>query len=164
MLSKKMVTAMNNQIQAEMYSSYLYLAMAAYCDRENLKGFAHWMNLQADEERGHALRFFNFLLENGEKVALKALEQPPADFGTPLQTFRKVLEHEKKITALIHKLYQLALDEKDYRSQIMLQWFVNEQMEEEEQAQFIVTRIEQVDGKMSAVLWIDKELGKRGKD
>jgi ferritin len=164
MLSKKIVTALNNQIQAEMYSSYLYLAMAAYCDRQNLKGFAHWMNLQADEERGHAMRFFNFLLENGEKVALKTIDQPPADFGTPLQMFRKVLEHEKKITALIHKLYQLALDEKDYRSQIMLQWFVSEQMEEEEQAQFIATRIEQVDGKMSAVLWIDKELGKRGKD
>jgi ferritin len=164
MLSKKMVAALNNQIQAEMYSSYLYLAMSAYCDRQNLKGFAHWMNLQADEERGHALRIFNFLLENGEKVALKALDQPPADFGTPLEMFSKVLEHEKKITALIHKLYELALDEKDYRSQIMLQWFVSEQMEEEEQAQFIVTRIEQVEGKMSAVLWIDKELGKRGKD
>jgi len=164
MMSKKMIAALNNQIQAELYSSYLYLAMAAYCERQNLKGFAHWMNLQADEERAHAMRFFNFLLENGEKVALKALDQPPADFGTPKQMFGKVLDHEKKITGLIHKLYRLALDEKDYRSQIMLQWFVSEQMEEEAQAQFIVTRIEQVDGKMSAVLWIDKELGKRGKD
>jgi ferritin len=163
MISKAMVQALNQQIQAELYSSYLYLAMSAYCDRINLKGFATWMALQADEERSHGMKIYDFLLTNGEKVELKALEQPPTDFGSITEVFKKVVEHEKKITASIHKLYGQAGDEKDYRSQLMLGWFVNEQMEEEEQAMAILARIEQVEERLSAVLWIDKEVGKRGK-
>lgn len=164
MTTKKMVEALNKQVQAELYSSYLYLSMAAYSDRKNWKGFAHWMRLQAEEENGHAMKIFDYLLEIGEKVTLLAIEKPPVDFGTPKEMMTAVLDHEQKITAMIHKLYELAIGEKDYRSQIMLQWFVNEQIEEEAQVQEILDKIEQVGEKSTAVWWIDKELGKRAKD
>jgi ferritin len=162
MISPKMVSAINEQIKHEMYSSYLYLAMSAYCNSQNLNGFAHWMKIQADEERGHAMKFYEYLLSLGEKVELKALEQPPVEFGSPKQLFEKVLSHERMITGRIHALYEQATAEKDYRTQIMLQWFINEQIEEEANAQEILLRIEQVEERMSAVLWIDKELKKRG--
>jgi len=164
MTSKKMVEALNKQVQAELFSSYLYLSMAAYSDRKNWKGFAHWMRLQAEEENEHAMKIFDFLLEIGEKVTLLAIEKPPVDFGAPKEMMSAVLEHEQKITAMIHKLYELAIAEKDYRSQIMLQWFVTEQIEEEAQVQEILDKIEQVGEKSTAVWWIDKELKKRGKD
>jgi len=161
MISTNMVDALNAQIKHELYSSHLYLAMSACCDRQNLKGFAHWMRLQADEERGHAMKFYDYLLQLAAPVKLEAIEQPPVDYGTPKQIFEKVLEHERKVTGLIHGLYERAVNEKDYRTQIILQWFVNEQIEEEEQAAEILTKIEQVDERMSSILWIDKELKKR---
>jgi ferritin len=161
MTSKNMVAALNSQIRHELYSSYLYLAMSAYCDTQNLKGFAHWMRVQADEERGHAMKIFDYLLTIAEKPVLEALDKPPAEFGSPKQLFAKVLEHERMITGLIHKLYDQAVAEKDARTQIMLQWFVNEQIEEEENALEILSKIEAVEEKTSAVLWIDKELKKR---
>ncbi|MDD5088759.1 MAG: ferritin [bacterium] len=164
MTSKKMVEALNKQVQAELYSSYLYLSMAAYSDRKNWKGFANWMRVQAAEENEHAMKIFDYLLEIGEKVTLLAIEKPPTDFGTPKEMMSAVLEHEQKVTAMIHKLYELAIAEKDYRSQIMLQWFVTEQIEEEAQVQEILDKIEQVGEKSTAVWWIDKELKKRGKD
>jgi len=156
MISETMIAVLNTQIKHELYSSHLYLAMSAYCDRLNLKGFAHWMRLQADEERGHALKFYDYLLQLAVPVKLEAIDQPPVDYGTPKNVFVQVLEHERKVTALIHGLYERALSEKDYRTQIMLQWFVNEQIEEEEQAMEILTKIEQVDERMSSILWIDK--------
>ncbi|HEY3297005.1 MAG TPA: ferritin [bacterium] len=161
MISENMIGALNSQIKHELYSSQLYLAMSAFCDRQNLKGFAHWMRVQADEERGHGLKFFDYLLQLGVPVRLEAVDQPPIDFGTPKQIFVAVLEHERMITSKIHGLYEQALAEKDYRTQVMLQWFVNEQIEEEEQAMEILTKIEQVDERMSSILWIDKELKKR---
>jgi ferritin len=163
MFSSTMLNEINLQIKHEMYSSYLYLSMAGYTDGQNLKGFAHWLRIQADEERGHAMKFFDYLLELGAKPVLDALEKPPAEFGTPKQLFTKILEHERMITGRIHKLYELATTEKDYRTQIMLQWFVTEQIEEEANAQEILTKIEQVDERLSSILWIDKELRKRGK-
>jgi ferritin len=162
MITPNMVAAINDQIKHELYSSYLYLAMSAYCETQNLKGFAHWMKLQADEERGHAMKFYEYLLSLGATVEFKALEQPPMDFGSPKQLFEKVLGHERMITGRIHQLYEQAVADKDYRSQIMLQWFINEQIEEEANAQEILSRIELVEERMSAVLWIDKELKKRG--
>ena len=161
MISAKMVEALNRQIKHEFYSMYLYLAMSAYCDRQNLKGFAHWMRVQADEERGHAMKFFDYLLSLAATVKLESLEQPPVDFGTPKQLIQQVLDHERKVTGMIHSLYEQATTEKDYRTQIMLQWFVNEQIEEEESAMEILTKIEQVDERLSSILWIDKELKKR---
>lgn len=163
MISNNMVAALNQQIKHEFYSSHLYLAMSAYCETLNLRGFAHWMKMQADEERGHGLKLFDYLIEAGAKVKLEVLEQPPADFGTPKNLLTKVLEHEKMITGRIHQLYAQATDEKDYRTQIFLQWFVTEQMEEENNAQEILSKIEAVEERMSSILWIDKELKKRGK-
>jgi ferritin len=161
MLSPKMVAALNEQIKHEFYSSYLYLSMAAYCDSQNLRGFAHWMKLQANEEHGHGMKIFDFLLGNAQRVSLDVIEKPAVDFGSPRALFQKVLEHERMITGRIHKLCDLAMQEKDYRAQIMLQWFVNEQIEEEANAMEILAKIEMVEERISSVLWIDKELGKR---
>jgi ferritin len=161
MISKKMLAALNKQIKEELYASYLYLSMSAYADHQNLKGFAHWLRLQSGEETKHGLRIMDYLLSIGQPVTLEAIDQPPAQFGTPKAMFEAVLKHEQKVTALIHKLYDQAVADKDYRSQVMLQWFVTEQIEEEEQAQEILSKIEQVGEKSTAVWWIDKELKKR---
>jgi ferritin len=162
MISKKMLAALNKQIKEELYSSYLYLSMSTYADRQNLKGFAHWLRLQAAEETAHGHRIMDYLLTIAEPVVLEAIDKPPTQFGTPKAMFESVLKHEQKITALIHKLYDQAVAEKDARSQIMLQWFVTEQIEEEEQVQEILSKIVQVGEKSTAVWWIDKELKKRG--
>lgn len=161
MISQAMVAALNHQIKHEFYSSYLYLAMAAYSEQQGLSGFAHWMKLQSDEERGHGMKIFDYLLDNGVPVALEPIEQPAAAFGGPLQMFRAVLDHERSITQRIHNLVAQAKEEHDYRTDAFLQWFVTEQIEEEKHAMGIVQRIEIVEERMSAVLWIDKELKKR---
>lgn len=164
MITKKMSAALNKQVKEEFYASHLYLSMSAYSDNKNLKGFAHWLRLQADEEREHALKIMDYLLSIGEPVTLDSIDKPPTEFGTPKAMFEAVLKHEQKVTGLIHKLYEQAVAEKDYRSQIMLQWFVNEQIEEEEQAQEILDKIVAVGDKSTAIWWIDKELAVRTGD
>lgn len=164
MLSTAMIGKLNHQLQEEYYSSYLYLSMAAHCEALNLKGFAHWMEVQSNEEREHAMKFYEHLTANGAKVVLEAIQQPPAEFGTAEEMFKKVLAHEQHITKCIHELYALALKENDYRTQIFLQWFVSEQQEEEEVAGEILARIAAVENRMSSLLWIDKELKKRAGD
>ncbi|MDT8899982.1 ferritin [Anaeroselena agilis] len=161
MQSKKMQDAFNDQIQAEMASAYLYLAMAAYCEGKNLKGFGHWLRAQYNEEVGHAMKMFDFVIERGGQVVLKSIEAPAADFGSPLAVFEKVLAHEQQITARINSLYELALAEKDYASQIFLQWFITEQVEEEGSAGEIIEKMKMAGDKGNALVWIDKELGKR---
>ncbi len=164
MLSDAMVKSLNNQIREEYYSSYLYLSMAAACEDKNLKGFGHWMRLQSHEELEHAMKIFDYLLANGKQVQLQAIAMPPSEFGKPIEMFRAALKHEQHITSCIHKLYDQAVAEKDYRSQIMLQWFVSEQQEEEENAMEIVARLEAIEDRPSSLLWIDKELKKRKGD
>ncbi len=164
MLSAAMVKALNKQINEEYYSSLLYLSMAADSEAANLKGFGNWMRKQSDEEREHAMRIFDFLLANGQIVQLDSLATPPQKFGGPLEMFRAALKHEQHITSCIHKLYEQAISEKDYRTQVMLQWFVSEQQEEEETATEILGRLEACEGKMSSMLWIDKELKKRAEE
>jgi ferritin len=161
MLSKKMEDAFNDQINAEMASAYLYLAMAAHCEDNNLKGFGHWLRAQNNEEVGHAMKIFDYVLERGGKVALKAIEAPAAEFGSPAEVFAKVLAHEQHVTARITSLYELAVAEKDYASQIFLQWFISEQVEEEASASEIIERMKLAGDKGSALVWLDKELGKR---
>ncbi len=161
LISQNMVAALNHQMKQELFSSYLYLSMAAYSEQQGLKGFAHWMHLQADEERGHAMKFYEYLLANGVPVVFEAVEQPPVAFGSPRQMIQSVLEHERSITQRIHGLMAQAKQENDYRTEIFLQWFVSEQVEEEKNAMDILQRIEIVEERMSAILWIDKELGKR---
>ena len=161
MPAKGVVAGINDQIAKEFYAAYLYLAMAAYCDAESLPGFAHWMRMQYDEELGHALRLFDFLLERGERVQLKAIEKPPLEFGSPLEVVKATLIHEKKVTASINKLYETAVKEKDYPAQLMLQWFINEQVEEERSVGDIIAQLEMAGDSGPALLMMDRQLGSR---
>ena len=161
MLSSKMLDALNQQINREFASAYLYLAMAAQCEAQSLPGMAHWMKRQATEEYGHGMRLFEYLCDRGGRVALAAVPQPPAEFGSPLELFQQVLAHERKVTAYINAVYELALEEKDYASQVALHWFVNEQVEEEKNASVIVDQLKAIPDKSSAILFLDRQLGKR---
>jgi ferritin len=161
MLSKKMLTALNDQIQHELASAYIYLSMSAYFQAENLPGFSQWMRQQFDEEMIHAFKFYDFILARGERIALQAIEAPAADYASPLEAFEKALAHEQKITADIHKLYKLATEEADYPSLSMLQWFVDEQVEEEENVGSVVDDLKRVQGSGQALLLLDRELGQR---
>jgi len=161
MLSKAMQDAINEQIKNELYSAYLYLAMSNYYEEKVLSGFANWMMVQFQEEQGHALRFMEYIHDRGGQVVLKAIDQPPATWTTNLEVFQQVLEHEKKVTGLIYKLYELALKENDYSTQNMLQWFINEQVEEEKNASEIIAKLEMIDARGTAVLMLDHDLGKR---
>ena len=162
MLSKKMQDAMNEQIKNELYSGYLYLAMAAYAAEKNLPGFAHWMKAQCQEEVEHAMKFFDHVVERGGRVELRAIDQPPVEFASPTALFEQTLAHEKKVTALIHGLYELALAEKDYASQVLLQWYVNEQVEEEAHATDILETLKLAGEKGQALVMMDHALAKRG--
>jgi ferritin len=162
MISKTLQDAINDQINKELYSSYLYLSMAAYFECHNLSGFAKWMQVQEGEERGHAMKLYKFLVDRGGRVLLKAIAAPEVDWKTSLEVFKQVAEHEAKVTASINSLYELALQEKDYAAQMALQWFITEQVEEEKNAAEIVQQLELIDARGTAVLMLDHRLGKRG--
>ncbi len=162
MINKEIQNAINEQIKQELASAYLYLSMAAYFEAGNLAGFGKWMRAQAKEEQGHAMKFFDYLLDRGGRVDLKALEQPQQEWDNPLAVFEDVLDHEKKVTGLIHKLYELALRENDYATQMHLQWFITEQVEEEKNAAQIVEQLKLIDARGTAILFLDKQLSKRG--
>ena len=164
MLSKTLQDAMNEQIKNELYSAYLYLSMSAYCEAANLPGFAHWMRMQAQEEEAHAMKFYDFIHERGGRVVLQAIDQPPVEFPSPRAVFEQTLEHEQKVTAMIHDLYALAVEEKDYASQIFLQWFVTEQVEEEASASQILETLKMIGDKGHALIMLDRQLGRRGAD
>jgi ferritin len=157
-----MQDAMNEQINRELFSSYLYLSMAAYFEDKNLSGFARWMRVQEAEEREHAMKFYDFIVERGGKVTLKAIEAPKTEWKSTLEVAQEVAVHETKITDSINALYELALKEKDYPAQIMLQWFINEQVEEEKNAAEIVANLKLIEDRGTAVLMLDHRLGKRG--
>jgi ferritin len=163
MFDQKLQEAMNRQIKHEISSAYLYLAMAAYCESINLPGCAHWMKTQYGEEMGHAMKFYEFIHDRGGRVVLQAIEQPQADFKGALDVFEKTLAHEQKVTALINELYELAIAKKDYPSQIFLQWFITEQVEEEKNAAVIVETLKLIVDKPHSLIYMDKQLGKRGK-
>jgi ferritin len=162
MISKTMQDAINDQINKELYSSYLYLSMAAYFENKNLPGFAKWMHVQEGEERGHAMKLYEFLGDRGGRVLLKPIAAPETDWKTSLDLFKQVAEHEAAVTASIHALYALATKENDYASQVMLHWFITEQVEEEKNAAEIVQQLELVEARGTAVLMLDHQLGKRG--
>ena len=161
MISKKLIDAINEQINKELFSAYLYLSMVAYFEDNDLPGVAHWLRLQAAEEQEHAMKFFDFLVERGGKVSLGAIEQPKAEWTSSMNAFEEVLEHEQFITASINKLYELAVEEKDYPSQFLLQWFIEEQVEEESSANEVIQNLKLIEKGGTAVLMLDKELGKR---
>ena len=161
MLGKVVEDAMNEQIKNELFSAYQYLSMAAYCESENLPGFAQWMRAQAREETAHAMKFYDFILERNGRVVLRGIDEPVVGFGSPLEVFEQALEHEKKVTTMIHDLYALAVRENDYASQTFLQWFVTEQVEEEKNAGDVVETLKMVGDKSEALFLLDRELGQR---
>jgi len=162
MITQSVQNAINEQIKNELYSAYLYLSMSAHFEANNLPGFAKWMRIQSQEELEHALRLFDHLNERGGRVTLSAIPQPNSEWKSTLEVFNQVLEHEQHVTALIHRLYETALAEKDYASQVMLQWFIDEQVEEEKNANEIVEQLKLIDAHGTAVLMLDHRLGKRG--
>jgi len=163
MISKAMQDAINDQINKELYSSYLYLSMAAHFENENLLGFAKWMHIQEGEEREHAMKLYAFLVDRGGRVLLKPIDGPETEWKTSLDLFKQVAAHEAAVTASINALYEVALKEQDYPAQVMLQWFITEQVEEEKNASDIIADLNLIETRGTAVLMLDKELGKRGK-
>ncbi len=161
MIGDRVEAALNEQIVQEFYASQYYLSMSAYFERTGYPGFAHWMRMQADEEREHALRIFDFVNDREGRVTLGRIDSPPSEFGSPLEVFQAALAHERKVTALIGELYRLALEEVDYPTQVMLQWFVNEQVQEEKIASDIVDRLRLAGDNKSALLLLETELGQR---
>jgi ferritin len=161
MISDKMQEALNGQLNAELYSSYLYLSMAAYFLDLNLGGFANWMRVQAQEEDMHAMKFYNFINERGGRVLLKPIDGPPTEWNSPLAAFEAVLEHEQKVTGLINDLVELALAEHDHATNIFLQWFVTEQVEEEDSAHDVIQQIKMVGEAEGGLFMLDRELGQR---
>ena len=161
MLSKSLQEALNDQINKELYSAYFYLGMSAWCESQNLPGAAHWLSAQAGEEQGHALKLFGFVNDRSGKVTLQAIAQPPQEFTSLLDLFEQVLEHEKKVTSLINGLYKAAIAESDYPSQVMLQWFINEQVEEEKNATAIVETLKTVGTQGASLFMVDRQLAAR---
>jgi len=164
MLNKAIQDAINEQIKNEMFSSYLYLSMATYCEEANLPGFAQWLRVQSNEENEHAMKFYSYVHDRRGHVELHAIEKPPTKFKSPKDVFTQVLEHEKKVTVMITKLYELALKGKDYPTQILLQWFITEQVEEERNAAAIIEKLDVVGEHGPALLMLDRELGSRKGD
>jgi len=164
MINKTMQDAINEQINKEMYSSYLYLSMAAYFESTGLPGAAKWMRVQANEENEHAMKFFEHIIDRGGKVELKAIAAPETKWAGPMAAFKAVLEHEQFVTKSITDLYEVALKEKDYPAQILLQWYINEQVEEEKNATAIIDSMKRIDSHETAVLQLDHQLAKRGKE
>ena len=161
MLSKKMEAALNKQINAELYSAYLYLSMSTYFEAADLGGFAHWMRAQAGEEQGHGMKLYGHVHDRLGRVTLTAIEAPPTEWDSPLAAFEAVLAHEKKVTGLIEKLVDTAATEKDKAAGIFLQWFVTEQVEEEKNADEIVQQLKMIGDAPQGLILLDRALAAR---
>ena len=161
MISPKMQDALNTQINLEQFSAQLYLAMSAHCDAASFKGFAHWLKIQAGEETAHAAKLITFLLDRNGKLELKPIAAPPTEFGGVIQVFEKTLQHEKGITEKINALFELARTEKDFASEITLQWYVTEQVEEESNVGQIVDHLRAVGDQGGGIWYLDSRMGKR---
>ena len=161
MISKKMEAALNEQLNKEMYSAYLYMSMSAYSTRIGLKGFANWFMVQYQEEMMHAMKFYNYINDQGGRVMLIAIDAPPTAFESPLDMFEKTLKHEQFVTKRINDLVDLAIKEKDHATNIFLQWFITEQIEEEANDNDVIAKLKLVGKKGDALLMLDKELAAR---
>lgn len=161
MISKKMTDALNLQINKELYSAYLYLAMSSHAQDIGLKGFANWFFIQVQEEMSHAQKIYNYVIEQNQKVVLDEIKKPPADFKSPMDMFQRTLEHEQYVTKSINELVALAKEEKDYATEIFLQWFVTEQIEEEGNDNEIIDKLRYIGDNGNGLLMLDKELGVR---
>jgi ferritin len=154
-------TALNDQTRKEFYSHYLYLSMAAFFESNNLRGFAHWMRIQAKEEQEHAMKFFEYIIERQGKVVLETIDAPTAMWKSPKDVFEDAYNHEMKVTESIHKIVELAESEKDHATALFLQWFVKEQVEEEASANETLQKLQLIGSETSALFVLDGELGKR---
>ncbi len=161
MLSSEIESALNEQVNKELYSAYLYLAMAAWFEARNLSGFSHWMRLQFEEEQEHALRLFNYVGDRGGTMKLEAIAAPPADWDSSLTVFEFTLKHEQEVSMSINRLVDLCIKHSDHASNAYLQWFVNEQVEEEASVDAIVQQLRLVGDSGHAIFMIDRELGGR---
>jgi ferritin len=161
MISKTMELALNKQVNRELYSAYLYLAMSSHFETVNMKGFAHWMRIQAREEQSHAMKIYDYIIARGGKPSLLAIEAPKAKWSSAGKVFEEVYAHEQKVTAMIHGLVDLAVKEKDHASFEMLQWFVKEQVEEEEHSSAILAQVQCVGDIPGHLFYLDHQLGKR---
>ncbi|MEX2190012.1 MAG: ferritin, partial [Bacteroidota bacterium] len=144
MIPKSVLEGLRQQVQKELYSAYYYLSMSAHFVSVNLPGFAHWTRKQFEEETSHGMKIYDFIHERGGRVTLEAIDKPPGEFKTPFDVMTKVLEHERSVTVSINALYELALKEKDYPTQIMLEWFIKEQVEEERSAEDVINMLKMI--------------------
>ena len=161
MFNKKIEEAINAQINAEMWSAYLYLSMAAYCHETGRPGMANWFEVQFEEEQDHAKILYNYIVSRGGRVALKAIDAVPTEWKDAQDMFRHTLEHEQKVTAMINNIYALATQEQDYATQSMLKWFIDEQVEEEETARTMIDKLKMIEGNGYGLYMLDKELASR---
>lgn len=161
MISNKIYDLMLEQINAELYSSYLYLSMSAFFEEKNLRGLAKWMKVQSDEEREHAMKFYDYLVTVGKKVVLKSISSPKSDWSSIMEIWQDTLTHEKKITDMINKIMNQAVEEKDFASVNFLNWFINEQVEEVTTVEEIISKFEMIGDSKQGLYFLDKELGAR---
>ncbi|GAU76187.1 ferritin [Fusibacter sp. 3D3] len=161
MINSKLEKVINEQINAEMYSAYLYLSMSAYLESINLPGFATWMRVQFEEEQFHAMRFFTFLNERGGRVVLESIEKPQIEWKNVIEIFEQTLEHERHVTALLNNIADIAEDEKDRPTRNLMVWFIDEQVEEESSAEKIINELKLINGEGHGMLMLDRELGAR---
>ncbi|MFC1584299.1 ferritin [Fibrobacterota bacterium] len=161
MINKKVEQAINKQINAELFSSYLYISMAAWFEAKNLKGFANWMRVQAQEEIVHAMKFFNFVIDRGGKAIMTAIDAPKVNWKNSIEIYHDALKHEQKVTSLINNLLTLAEKENDHASSSLLQWFVDEQVEEEASASDMLEQLKLVNGRGSGLFILDREARQR---
>ncbi len=164
MLPDKIAEALNNQVKEELFSAYIYLSMSAYFEAQNLPGFAKWMRMQSQEELQHAMKIFDFINERGGTVALQAIAQPPVEYESAEAAFQQALKHEQHISHCIHQIYALASTENDYPTQVMLHWFIEEQVEEEQNVGLALEMIKRTEGRPWALLVLDNQFGKREDD
>jgi ferritin len=160
-LKQKIEKAINKQINAELWSAYLYLSMSSYFESINLKGFAHWMSVQAKEELGHAMRFYKYVIERRGRVVLSGIAATPTSWKSPIAAFEQAFQHEQKVTNLISDIVNLSTEEKDHATTSMLQWFVDEQVEEESQTDQIVQKLQSIGKNTGGLYMLDHELGER---
>lgn len=160
-MDEKMVEALNSQLNAELYSSYLYLSMGTYFEWEDMSGFANWMRVQAQEELAHAMKIYDYIIQRGDRVTLTKIESPPTEWESPVAVFEHVYSHEQNVTALINQLVNLSISLQDHATNNFLQWFVAEQVEEEESSSGVLKKVKMAKGSMSALLMLDNELAQR---
>ncbi|MGA2676581.1 MAG: ferritin [Methanobacterium sp.] len=161
MLKDKMVESLNSQMNAELYSAYLYLSMEAYFEANDLSGFANWMRVQAQEEMTHAMKFYDYLVQRGARVILTEIKSPPTEWDSPVATFENVYEHEQMVTTLINQLVDLAISLSDHATNNFLQWYVAEQVEEEESSSGVLQKVKLAGDSPSGLLMLDQELALR---